>query len=930
MKEKADLGFAPSGKQLHIDPQYDISSLDPRLSRTNYFDGRLLKASDLTRDQTYLDERLREVGRISGSGIVSGFDVVRDPENDRLSVWPGLAVAPSGRVLELEGEQPLSINPYDAANIASLNPDTSSQLQRGLYVLAVQFAEIGTDSAEVYPRDLEGQRGFRFNAWSEGVEITLVPLRHHLPNSAATDKEQVHGGLALAARAALVREFISNPGQPLDLSEDAVALALLAIEHGRILWLDEGLVRRQHRHPHTQNVLQQDLHRHYQELLNDIIQSRIARFGNAEFPASHHFRVLPPYGELPKSTVNPAEGRQSWFPAGYEVSIAPVRTDDLGAILAESAALDPIDLEKDDDVDIMILVPMSDHQFAWRARQLQHREASLIGEPHTALPHLDRLALRLYDVADESIDPDDASIWNAIWAEPGQPLYVRRPPRVAETLVSGVVLASGYEIPKGLKKLPPNPEEAERQRDLYNEKLKLSEREVERLKLQIKELEATLELDADERLKEAEEAIFRLREQLEAALVDKDELELLRKQHDHQKAEIEKLLDRIAALEGDGSDSDSEHLKRIEELRALLAEAEDQVAELKKQLERVGSGSGLPTVTQLVKLRGGDERMQKAAAALAEIIGDDSTRLLAVQQIAQLVDRRYDPLLMDTLVEVAKAGGLGKLRDMLSEILASETSKVSIGVGMAEALPALGMPASLSSTWVDFQKSLEEGDGDIGILRTELEKAKGRIAELEASATTTTRADEVTRLEKDNAELRTKLDAAEARSVELEASLASASRTADTSALEAEITRLRTELDSSRTRTGTDFSIDFRTVKSRPLEELWEERLPGIKAHPDIDEIKVAAEKVFSLTRTNTLRRARACQILAITPSVYDAATWRTLPVVLVRNDGTDFRDYMVDVRKAGVDIGLAVAASTTLGLSNTVKAHWVEIDMPK
>jgi hypothetical protein len=40
-----------------------LGSIDPRLSRTNYFDGQLLKASDLTRDQIYLDERLLELGQ---------------------------------------------------------------------------------------------------------------------------------------------------------------------------------------------------------------------------------------------------------------------------------------------------------------------------------------------------------------------------------------------------------------------------------------------------------------------------------------------------------------------------------------------------------------------------------------------------------------------------------------------------------------------------------------------------------------------------------------------------------------------------------------------------------------------------------------------------------------------------------------------------
>ncbi len=958
MNDKFGIGFAPSGKELQKDPQYDISSLDPKLSRTNYFDGRLLKASDLTRDQAYLDERLREVGRVIGSGVVQGFDVLRDPSNDNLQVWPGLAVAPSGRVLELGGEDPLVINPYDAANIASLNPDGPNRLERGLYALAVQFAEIGTDSAEVYPRDLEGERGFHFNAWSEGVEITLVPLRQRPPNSAASEADRVHGGHALSARSALVREFISNPGQPIDLPEDAVAIALVAIEHGRLLWIDKGLVRRPHRHPHTPNVLQQDLHRHYQELLNDIIQSRRERHLTGEYPASHYFRVLPPYGELPKVTITPAVGRQTWFPSGCEVSIAPVRSDDLGAILAESAALDPIDLEKDDDVDIMILVPMSDYQFAWRARQLQHRVEGDSGEGHTELPHLDSLALRLYDVTDTKIDPDDASVWNSIWAEAERPLFVRRPPRVAETLVSGVVLASGYEIPDGTKALPPSPEKLENERDYYEHHWHLSERTVDRLELDIKELEAKLAQGTDERLKAAEKSVFELKEQLEAALRDKDELELLRKQYDLQKVEIEKLLDRIAALEGEG-DGNETLLKRIEELRADLADADAQIEVLKKQLESVGGGIGLPTIMQLVVLRGGDATMQKAGAALAEIIRDDDQRLLAVHQIAQLIDRRYDALLMETLVEVAKTGNLSKLRDFLMEVLPD----TSVGEAMAEAISGLGIAASLANKWIELEKTfggagsgdekleaelkaallriaelekaLEAGTSEDTVvllkenanLRAALAAANARIEELEKAPGGTDGGNETELLEKTNADLLKQLEAEKARSAELEKAASASGASADVAALKKEVADLRLELDASK---ETSFSVDFRTVKVRPLEELWEERLANIKAHPDIDEIQVNAEKVFSLTKSNKVRQARACQILAITPQEYDAATWRTLPSVLTREDGTPFRDFMVKVRQAGVNIGLAVASNNNLGLTNTIKAHWAEIDMPK
>jgi hypothetical protein len=38
----------------------------------------------------------------------------------------------------------------------------------------------------------------------------------------------------------------------------------------------------------------------------------------------------------------------------------------------------------------------------------------------------------------------------------------------------------------------------------------------------------------------------------------------------------------------------------------------------------------------------------------------------------------------------------------------------------------------------------------------------------------------------------------------------------------------------------------------------------------------------------------------------------------------------MVEVRKAEVDVGLAVAASSDQGLNAQQKAHWYLIDMPK
>ena len=912
-----EIGFNPSGSGLQLNSEQDISSLDPKLSRSNYFDGRLLRASDLTRDQLYLDERLREVGRAIGSGIVRGLQVTL-ADADTLSVEPGLAVAPSGRVLELADEQ-LKIRLQDAAAIASLNPDSPQRISRGLYAVALQLLEIGTDSAEVYPRDLEGQRGFHFNAWSEGVELVLIPLRNALPNATANKKSRLAGQNSLSARSALVREFIANDGQPADLPEDAVALGLLAIEHGRVLWLDRGLVRRPHRHPHAQNALQADLHRHYQELLNEVLQWRLDSSLRGEFPASHYFRVLPPYGNLPKTTLNPETGRQAWFPSGYEVSIAPVREDDLPAILAESAALDPIDLEKDDDVDVMVLVPLSDHQFAWRARQLQHRGESVDTDAHTALPHLDRLALRLYQAVETPIDETDAAIWRAIWSDAEQPIYVRRPPRVAETLVSGVVLAAGYDPEIVYEEGPPpdlaNMEERvialEDQRDAL-------QRNLDRALAEIELLENGLGDTDDERLELARAEIETLRAQLATAAGNAQELAELRTQYDTQLALIENQRQEIAALRDGiptpdpdpspdptpdpGADPDTALLEaQITELQNQLADANSRIIELQQQLAAAGNVIPLPSIRQLAELRAAVDQARGDATALAAAVGENEDRLLAVHQLAQLIGPRYDSLFYATLAILVERGTLQEFRDILQEMLASGSG---LGDAMMELLPGFGADTQLGEQWAELDASFSGGGND-----------QQRIDELQGQIT----------------DLNGQLTQQDITIAQLQAQLAAAGNNTQ---LRNQITQLQQDLAKAEQQIADlggqqPFSIDFAAVKTRPIEEWWEERAPAMDRHPDNDAIKLAAEQVITRANSNPIRLARATQILTITPPKYDPALWRTLYTVLGQNDGTNFRDFMYEVRVAGANPGLAVAATRELSLAQLIRNLWIDIDLP-
>ena len=96
-------GFHPLGNaELADDTLSGTADIDPRLTRTNYFDGRLLKASDLIRDQVYLDQRIREIGQAFGVGVHTGLGLrfLTQPV-DQLVVEPGVGLTARGRVLAL-------------------------------------------------------------------------------------------------------------------------------------------------------------------------------------------------------------------------------------------------------------------------------------------------------------------------------------------------------------------------------------------------------------------------------------------------------------------------------------------------------------------------------------------------------------------------------------------------------------------------------------------------------------------------------------------------------------------------------------------------------------------------------------------------------------------------------------------------------------
>src|SRR4051812_41833251 len=90
------------------------------LTRLHYFDGKFLRASDLTAEQTYLRSLVELSNQAGGPGVAYGYNLTLASSGDTLNMGPGLAIDPQGRVLLLP--QPFSIGVQDLI-------DKSRQLQ---------------------------------------------------------------------------------------------------------------------------------------------------------------------------------------------------------------------------------------------------------------------------------------------------------------------------------------------------------------------------------------------------------------------------------------------------------------------------------------------------------------------------------------------------------------------------------------------------------------------------------------------------------------------------------------------------------------------------------------------------------------------------------------------------------------------------------
>jgi len=257
------------------------------LARLNYFDGKFLRADDLNKEQRYLRSLVELSNQAGGHGVVHGNDVT-EAGAGRLTIGPGLAIDPAGRVLLLPDALSVGVaelveksrgtgGVYGSgngagsavgsaafANCVAATADTpGTQPGPGdLFLVTLAHAEALCGEEDVYGRLCEEacvtstDRPFRI----EGIVIRARPLNltQPLPTCAAESIGPLHlrsrvASSFFAGEALDVGSLISKAGLASEVwcrgsrmdSGTEVPIAVIGLSGGTLAFLDPWIARRE-------------------------------------------------------------------------------------------------------------------------------------------------------------------------------------------------------------------------------------------------------------------------------------------------------------------------------------------------------------------------------------------------------------------------------------------------------------------------------------------------------------------------------------------------------------------------------------------------------------------------------------------------------------------------------------------------------------
>lgn len=409
---------------------------DDRRRRPLWFDGRFLDAQALNAEQDYFLARQNDFGRVAGFGVITGLGVTAHATKARtITIEAGHGLTPSGSQVVLPQQLVVDMaavaetRRLDASFGLSAIPKAPPFNRTGLYIIALRTVEYTGNPISSYPTQIDGPRTVHDGSVIEATAVTLIPY----PDvGAGTELDQ--------RRKHVAREIFfeeSRKGQP----EDVLPLAMVALDHGIIKWLDVYMVRREiglrERNTWGLGLSPRPLRAAHLRQYDVHLQGLQARLGsNARIIASEHFTVLPPAGPMPVSGVNGADFSHSFFPAEMDVELSIIPEDELPALIEDAMLLPPLDLTlsgaAQESTSVLVVMPVARHQFKRLSqslptlnRELPAAQPGMLAKrkPITALNQL--LLRRAVTVIQPEVLTTD-SRWRTELGNQSQLWYLRR------------------------------------------------------------------------------------------------------------------------------------------------------------------------------------------------------------------------------------------------------------------------------------------------------------------------------------------------------------------------------------------------------------------------------------------------------------------------------------------------------------------------
>lgn len=455
--------------------------LDGLRRRPRYFDGKFLTGADLTRDQDYIRQRQADLARATGTGVVAGLGVTVEggAGGETVVITPGHGVTPAGDLVMVTRRRRVALLDLPASERLDSTmglraiPRVPLGRRTGLFLLVLRPVEFSANPIAAYPTTIAGPRQIEDSDVIEATAITLIPY----PDTGGA------ASLSEARRTVARKIFL---GEPAGLPQDALPLAMLAMERGSVRWVDVAMVRRETGADTPLAVSMGSRPRalaeayvlQYRDHLADVLAER-ARSGLATaFAAAQYFAALPAAGQLPAAAILPDSlgFRQLWFPPAVDVTLSFVPSDEIPVIVEESLAMPPVDFAADpaelDATAVVVLAPVSRQRLQKFLTALGSISTTVRPDPSQGLRQPPLVTLRALAIrrtkAVEAAQRDaaaaaadaaaDATVraWQAAWGEavaaitPAGGLaplvwYVRRRSVPSEAKIAGIAVPVGTD-----------------------------------------------------------------------------------------------------------------------------------------------------------------------------------------------------------------------------------------------------------------------------------------------------------------------------------------------------------------------------------------------------------------------------------------------------------------------------------------------------